>query len=98
TCDKRRPQAGRWSPTLSVPIDLKIAMRRRGFAGRVDCRKFQHMSLQQEDDRDLELQRELEQAFQDFLNATDADRVNARLHHMELLRTFTARVIHANGR
>jgi hypothetical protein len=51
------------------------------------------MSQQEEDDRDLELRREIEQAFQDFLEAIEADRLNARLHYVELLKAFTARVL-----
>jgi hypothetical protein len=51
------------------------------------------MSQQQEDNRDLELQREIQQAFQDFLDAVEADRLKARLHHMELLKEFRARIL-----
>jgi hypothetical protein len=51
------------------------------------------MSQQEEDDRDVELQREIQQAFQEFLDAVEADRLKARLHHMELLKQFRARVM-----
>ena len=51
------------------------------------------MSQQEEDDRDLELRREIESAFQALVSANEADRLNARLHHRALLKAFMARIM-----
>jgi hypothetical protein len=51
------------------------------------------MSRQEEDARDLEMQREVEEAFEYFLNADSANRLDARLRYLEILKEFTARVL-----
>jgi hypothetical protein len=55
------------------------------------------MSLQKEDALDLELQRKVEEAFEEFLKSHDVDRLDARLRYLELLRDFTKRVMHPEG-
>jgi hypothetical protein len=52
------------------------------------------MSLQEEDTLDLELQRKIEDAFVEFLKSRDADRLDTKLRHLELLRAFTKRLLH----
>ena len=52
------------------------------------------MSWDDQDARDVEMQREVEEAFADFLCAKAADRLNARLRYLELLKAFTARVVY----
>jgi hypothetical protein len=50
-------------------------------------------SGQSEDERDLALQEELQQALQSFLKATGADRDAARANFLTKLREFSARVL-----
>jgi len=50
-------------------------------------------SIQVEDALDLELQRELEQAFQKYQHATEAEKADARVAYYGKLRAFTARVL-----
>jgi hypothetical protein len=51
------------------------------------------MSRQEDDARHLEMQREVEKAFEYFLNADPAKRLDARLRYLEILKEFTARVL-----
>jgi hypothetical protein len=50
-------------------------------------------SVQTEDVRDLELQDELQQAYQHYLQAGDVERPEARATYLAQLRTFTTRVL-----
>ena len=51
------------------------------------------LSIQDEDARDLDLQREMQEAFEVYLQATGEDRTTARSHYLELLKAFATRVL-----
>jgi hypothetical protein len=51
------------------------------------------LSIQDEDARDVELQREMQGAFELYLQAAGEDRTTAKSHYMKLLRAFAARAL-----
>ena len=51
------------------------------------------LSIKDEDARDLELQREMQEAYEAFLHATGDERPIAKGHYLKLLRAFSARVL-----
>jgi hypothetical protein len=50
-------------------------------------------SVESEDDGDLELKRDLEQAFQAYLHATEEAKAELRTAYLAKLRDFSARVL-----
>ena len=51
------------------------------------------LSIQDEDARDVELQREMQEAFEVYLQTTGEDRITARSRYLELLKSFATRVL-----
>jgi hypothetical protein len=51
------------------------------------------VSVQSEDALDLELRRDLDEAFQEYLHAADARRADAQAAYLAKLHAFTARVL-----
>jgi hypothetical protein len=56
------------------------------------------LSTRDEDARDLELEREIQEACEVFLHAAGDERPMAKLHYLELLGAFSARVLERKPR
>jgi hypothetical protein len=56
------------------------------------------LSIKDEDARDLELQREMQEAYEAFLHATGDERPIAKGHYLKLVGAFSARVLGRQAR